>query len=252
MTGCRVVWIGVLAGAGMTFAVGAAGAVGQGQDAAFDRQIEAQVRAALSDEDALRGVTAAVRAQEVTLTGEVPSVWAKEEAVTLTLEVEGVRSVVDDLTIARVSDDALIGARVAEQIRNYTRFTIFDHADIGVNGGVVTLFGKVTEPIKATEIARRASRVGGVREVRNQIEVLPASTSDGALRDELARRIYEHPFLSHYGRFRHPPIHIIVERGHVTLTGAVSAQGDKQTAGSIVNRTFGVLSVENNLLVTGR
>ena len=38
----------------------------------------------------------------------------------------------------------------------------------------------------------------------------------------------------------------------MTLTGAVSSQGDKQTAGSLVNGTFGVLSVENRLFVAGR
>ena len=81
---------------------------------------------------------------------------------------------------------------------------------------------------------------------------LPASTGDDALRAELAERIYRHPFLERYGRLRQPSIHIIVERGHVTLTGAVDSPGDKQTAGSIVNGTFGVLSVRNNLFVTTR
>ena len=110
----------------------------------------------------------------------------------------------------------------------------------------------MTESVKATELARRASRVPGVREVRSRIETLPASTGDDALRAELAERIYRHPFLERYGRLRQPSIHIIVERGHVTLTGAVDSPGDKQTAGSIVNGTFGVLSVRNNLFVTTR
>jgi osmotically-inducible protein OsmY len=250
MTGCRVVVIGVLAGAAMALPTGGNGAVGQ--VAATDERIERQVGAALSGEEALRGVTATVRAQVVTLIGEVPSVWAREEAAARALEVGGVRSVVDEMTIAFVDDDALIGARVAEQVRRYARFTIFDHADIGVNRGVVTLFGQVTESVKATELARRASRVPGVREVRSRIETLPASTGDDALRAELAERIYRHPFLERYGRLRQPSIHIIVERGHVTLTGAVDSPGDKQTAGSIVNGTFGVLSVRNNLFVTTR
>ena len=249
MTGCRVV-IGVLAWAAMALPTGGSGAVRQ--VAATDEQIERQVSAALSGEEALRGVTAAVRAQVVTLMGEVPSIWAREAAAARVLEVEGVRSVVDETIIALVVDDAVIGARVAEQVRRYARFTIFDHVDIGVNRGVVTLFGKVTDSVKATELTRRASRVRGVREVTSRIETLPASTSDDALRLELAERIYRHPFLERYGRLRQPSIHIIVERGHVTLTGAVSAAGDKQTAGSIVNGTFGVLSVENNLLVTAR
>lgn len=38
----------------------------------------------------------------------------------------------------------------------------------------------------------------------------------------------------------------------MALPVAVNSPGDRQTAGSIVNGTFGVLSVENNLFVTAR
>lgn len=234
----------------MGAAVAAHGAGRQASPA--DAAIERQVNDTLSDEDELRGIRATVRDGAVTLRGEAPSVGARTEAARVATGVAGVRSVVDEVTIARVDDDRVTATRVAEQVRTYPLFTIFDHADIGVNRGVVTLFGKVTERIKATELARRASRVLGVQEVRNQIETLPASTSDDGLRAELADRIYRHPFLEQYGRMRHPPIHIIVERGHVTLTGAVSSPNDRQVAGSVANGTFGVLSVENRLMVAGR
>ncbi len=230
----------------------AAAARGTGRQAPADAGIEQQVSDRLSDEDDLRGIRATVRAGVVTLRGEAPSVGARDEAGRLASGVDSVQSVVDEMTITLVEDDALIGARVAEQVGRYTRFTIFDHTDINVNRGVVTLFGKVTESIKATELVRRASHVFGVREVRNRLEPLPASTSDDNLRAELADRIYRHPFLERYGRLRQPSIHIIVERGHVTLTGAVNSPNDRQTAGSIANGIFGVLSLENKLFVTGR
>lgn len=235
-------------------AAGAAVAASSGvrQASPADAGIERRINDTLSDEDDLRGIRATVRAGAVTLRGEAPSVGARTEAARVAAGAVGVRSIVDEMTIARVEDDRVTATRVAEQVRNYPRFTIFDHADIGVNRGVVTLFGKVTEPIKATELARRASRVLGVQEVLNQIETLPASTSDDGLRAELADRIYRHPFLEQYGRMRHPPIHIIVERGHVTLTGAVGSSNDRQTAGSVANGVFGVLSVENRLMVAGR
>lgn len=246
----RVPLVAVIALGVMGAAVAAPGAGRQASPA--DAGIERQIGDRLSDEDDLRGIRAAVRGGVVTLRGEAPSVGARTEAARVAAGVVGVRSIVDEVTIARVEDDRVTATRVAEQVRTYPLFTIFDHADIGVNRGVVTLFGKVTESIKATELARRASRVLGVQEVRNQIETLPASTSDDRLRGELANRIYRHTFLEHYGRMRHPPIHIIVERGHVTLTGAVGSSNDRQTAGSIANGIFGVLSVQNRLLVTGR
>ena len=242
--------VAVIALAVMGIAV-AADASGR-QTAPADAEIERLLSARLAGEDELRAIRATAQAGVVTLQGEVPSAGARTEAANLAADLDGVRSIVDEMTVASVEDDRLTAARVAEQVRDYPRFTIFDHADIHVDGGVVTLFGKVTEPTKATELVRRAARVLGVQELRNQIETLPASTSDDGLRAELADRIYRHPFLEQYGRLRHPPIHIIVERGHVTLTGAVSSQNDRQIVGSIVNGTFGVLSVENRLFVAGR
>lgn len=243
----------LVAGVALGVMGAAVAAHGAGRQASpSDAGIERRINDTLSDEDELRGIRATVRDGAVTLRGEAPSVGARTEAARVAAGVVGVRSIVDEVTVARVDDDRVTATRVAEQVRTYTLFTIFDHADIGVDRGVVTLFGKVTEPIKARELARRASRVLGVQEVRNQIEILPASTSDDGLRAALADRIYRHPFLEHYGRMRHPPIHIIVERGHVTLTGAVGSSNDRQTAGSVANGIFGVLSVENRLFVTGR
>jgi len=46
-----------------------------------------------------------------------------------------------------------------------------------------------------------------------------------------------------------PPIHIIVNRGHVTLEGVVDNQTDKNVAGIRANSVPGVFSVTNNLRV---
>jgi len=46
-----------------------------------------------------------------------------------------------------------------------------------------------------------------------------------------------------------PPIHIIVNRGHVTLQGVVANQADKDAAGLRANGVPGVFSVQNNLRV---
>ena len=46
-----------------------------------------------------------------------------------------------------------------------------------------------------------------------------------------------------------PPIHIVVDNGHVKLEGAVARQMEKQIAGMQANSVSGVFSVENNLRV---
>ncbi len=246
----RIASFSLLTSLMMAFAVATSSA--HEQTAPPDRQIEQQVRDKLSDEEDLSDVTVTARGHEVTLSGTVPSVWAKEEAIKQALEVERVQSVVNDLTIETAESDAIVGEQVVEQILRYRLYTLYDHVDFGIDNGVVTLVGKVTQAIKATEIARRASRVRGVKELSNQIDVLPASAGDDNLRTVIARRIYRHPFLSQYANLLHPPIHIIVEHGRVTLTGAVSSQSDKQIAGRTASEIFGVLSVENNLRVSGR
>jgi len=90
-----------------------------------------------------------------------------------------------------------------------------------VNNGLVTLYGRVTQPYKAKDLVRIVSRVKGVLEVNNELGVLPVSIQDDRLRSAIARQIYRDPVFSRYAIYINPPIHIIVERGQVTLTGAV-------------------------------
>jgi hyperosmotically inducible protein len=46
-----------------------------------------------------------------------------------------------------------------------------------------------------------------------------------------------------------PPIHIVVENGHVTLTGAVGTEVERVKAGFTAREVFGVMSVDNELKV---
>jgi len=46
-----------------------------------------------------------------------------------------------------------------------------------------------------------------------------------------------------------PPIHLIVENGRVTLTGAVGSEVERVKAEMIARSTFGVFNVENKLRV---
>jgi osmotically-inducible protein OsmY len=155
--------------------------------------------------------------------------------------------------ITAVSDtaqaDAALAHRIAAKVRGYVRYTVFDDVNISVDGGVVTLSGRVTQPYKAKELARIASRVNGVVEVNNELGVLPVSIYDDRLRSSIARQIYRDPVFSRYAIHVNPPIHIIVERGQVTLTGAVNSQVERQKAEIIARSTFGVFNVENRLRI---
>ena len=126
---------------------------------------------------------------------------------------------------------------VLKQVNTYSMFTIFDDVSASVEDGVVTLTGKVTMPYKRTEIAKRVAKVDDVRDVHNLIDVFPVSQFDDDLRYRIARAIYSHPSFWTYATMAVPPIHIVVERGHVTLTGVVNNDVDRMLARSLASQS---------------
>ena len=135
---------------------------------------------------------------------------------------------------------------IAESVNRYAQFTIFDDISANVRDGVVTLTGKVTMPYKRDDIEKRVAKIAGVQRVDNRVTVLPVSSFDDELRRRLARSIYGNSNFWTYAAMANPPIHIIVERGRVTLTGVVNSNIDRMLARSLATQ-FGVMSVTNNL-----
>jgi hyperosmotically inducible protein len=147
---------------------------------------------------------------------------------------------------AQQTEDAWLADSVAHTVTSYTRFTIFDDINIEVESGTVTLRGKVTMPFKRDDIARRVEKLPGVSAVRNEVEVLPVSIHDDLLRKKIARAIYGNPAFWRLAAMPNPPIHILVERGRVTLTGVVPSEVDRAMARSLATG-LGELSVVNAL-----
>jgi hyperosmotically inducible protein len=148
------------------------------------------------------------------------------------------------------STDTQIAAKVAHEMRMYSRYTIWDNIAVRVREGDVELTGQVSQPFKKADLGRLAQRVPGVRSVTNQLEVLPTSFFDDRLRLQIARAIYRDPVLSRYAIQAVPPIHIIVDNGHVTLEGVVNNDMEKNVAGIRAGQaglSFG--QVTNNLRV---
>lgn len=127
--------------------------------------------------------------------------------------------------------DAAVAQQVAHQIRMYPHYTIWDNINFRVWNGNVDLNGAVTEPYKKSDLTKIIRRTPGVASVTNELEVLPLSDQDTRLRFQVARAIYSDPTLSKYGIEALPPIHIIVDNGHVTLEGVVNNNLEKQLAG---------------------
>jgi hyperosmotically inducible protein len=129
-------------------------------------------------------------------------------------------------------------------------YGVFDNLLYNVSpDGTVTLLGEASRPTLKSDAERAVRHIEGVERVDNQIKVLPVSPNDDRIRRATYRRIYGHSVLSQYQLRAVPPIHIIVENGHVALEGVVARQMEKQVAGMQANTVSGVFSVENNLRV---
>jgi hyperosmotically inducible periplasmic protein len=146
--------------------------------------------------------------------------------------------------------DADIAKKLVHEVRMYPRYSMWDNINLRVQDGNVELIGQVSEPFKAKDLERIAQSVPGVTSVSNELKVLPLSTFDDRIRLQVARAIYRDPVLSRYGIQAVPPIHIIVDNGHVTLEGVVNNEMEKNVAAiraQAASLSFG--QVTNNLRV---
>jgi hyperosmotically inducible periplasmic protein len=129
-------------------------------------------------------------------------------------------------------------------------YGVFDNLSYKVDpDGTVTLLGQVARPTLKSDAEDSVKRIEGVEKVVNNIEVLPTSMNDDQIRRAAYRAIYGNDVLSQYQLRAVPPIHIIVNNGHITLEGVVARQMEKQIAGMQANGVHGAFSVTNNLVV---
>lgn len=138
---------------------------------------------------------------------------------------------------------------VRHQLVMIPQLTIFDNLSYKVDGNNVTLLGQVVNPVIKNDAESAVKGIEGVENVNNQIEVLPPSPNDDRIRRQVARAIFNDNSLFRYSMGALPPIHIVVNRGHVSLDGVVNNQADKNVAGIRAKGVPGVFSVENNLQV---
>lgn len=171
-----------------------------------------------------------------------------------------------------------LGAPIVKQVRDklmgLADYGVFDSLRFGIKGKTIVLMGYASRPILKSDAEKSIKGIEGVESVDNQIQVLPPSPNDDQIRVGVYRRIYTQAALRKYtgspvgfGEFpsvaraaggitEDPPrgyhaIHIIVNGGHVILTGVVDSEQDADIAAIQANSTPAVFSVENDLLYPG-
>ncbi len=118
-----------------------------------------------------------------------------------------------------------------------------------MDGGTVTLVGKVRNAINKSDAENRVEDIAGVTRVVNDIAVLPLGSFDESIRQTLHRTLSNSGGLSRYLWTMNPPVRLIVDRGHVSLEGFVSNRGDYNTMNVLAKGVSGVFSVTNNLIL---
>jgi len=151
------------------------------------------------------------------------------------------------------ASDARLIKEVRHQLLMLPYYSVFDDLGFRVNGDTVTLVGDVTRPVLKSDAENVVKRIEGVRQVVNQINVLPLSSMDDQIRMAMARAIYGDPQIgTRYGYQALPSIHIIVSNGHVRLEGVVANEMDKNLINMRARGVPNVFSVDNQLQVEGK
>ena len=174
----------------------------------------------------------------------------------------------------QAGDVEQMAKKIRKEILTLPNYGLFDEIRFTIEGNTVLLTGYASRPALKSTAGNVVKDITGVERVRNEIEVLPVSRFDDSIRLRAYVAIYGDPVLERYNPNRgvplpwsparqaagitndpppgNHPIHIIVNNGHVTLTGVVDNAADRQVAEARVNNVFGAMSVENRIEVARR
>lgn len=144
-----------------------------------------------------------------------------------------------------------LGEEIRRRLVTQPFYDVFDWLEGELReDGTLVLRGAVTRPTLKTGAERIVGDLAGVKRVVNEIEVLPVSPYDDRLRNRIYRAIYNfNSPLYRYAVRAVPPIHILVNRGRVTLKGTVATAQESRLAEIYARQVPGTFEVKNELRV---
>lgn len=143
-----------------------------------------------------------------------------------------------------------LAEQVQKEILRLPNYEVFDYITFDIKGDTVYLSGKVRNASNKSTLENIVEDLDGVSNVVNNIEALPPSRSDEVIRQRLVNSIGEMGNIGQYISWINPPVRLIVDRGHITLEGAVRTATDRNMMTIAARTVPGVFSVTNNLQVT--
>jgi hyperosmotically inducible periplasmic protein len=225
--------------------------VGTGRN---DQQIQQEVTKVLQSKDKWRGITASTDDGIVTLQGSTKLLVDKIDAARKVDKQDHVQGVRNHIDVEGNIPDQQLQQRLADKLR-YDRVgygVAFNSLNLNVQNGIATVSGDVRDYSARDSALSVVETTPGVKDVVDNINVLPASPMDDDIRIRVAQAIYGNSNLSRYAQDPQKPIRIIVDNGHVTLYGVVDSQMDKQLAETQAKSVPNVFSVDDKLIVAGQ
>jgi len=242
----------VLSVLAMIFLSGAAiaqqAAAGAGR---HDAEIQDKVTKLLNSKDKWKNITGTTDDAIVTLQGTVKVYIDKLDAGRKVDKINNVDGVRNHVQVDSSATDADLQEKLSNKLA-YDRIGFgitFNALTLKVENGVVTVGGDVRDYSSRDSALAIVETTPGVKDVIDEINVLPTSQFDDDLRVRVARVVYGAPALSRYRLDPQKPIRIIVENGNVTLYGVVATQLEKQVAETQARSVPNVVSVKNELVV---
>ena len=218
----------------------------------YDEQIQQAASQKLQKAKHLQNISLSVEDGIVTLTGTVDLYQDKLDAAKKIKKVAEVTGVRNDITVAGAPPDSQLQQKLTKKLA-YDRVGYYDNAfnyiAVSVNGGVVTLSGDAVWDAPDESALGIVAQTPGVKDVVDDVKILPVSNFDNSIRLRTARAIYHDSVLGRYASDPVDPIRIVVDNGHVTLYGIVESTMDKNIAGMRASSVPGAFSVENKLVV---
>jgi hyperosmotically inducible protein len=143
-----------------------------------------------------------------------------------------------------------LAGQVRHELLMLPYYGVFDNLGFTIDdSNTVVLTGSVLRPTLKSDAETAVRRIQGISKVVNNIEVLPLSPFDNAIRLRTYWSIFTRPGFEKYAIQARSPLRIIVKNGNITLEGVVGSQMDKTMAVMAARSVPGAFSVTDNLTI---
>lgn len=187
----------------------------------------------------------AVEDGTVTLTGHVRTYAEKREAENIVKRVKGVRAIAQEIEVRPVGSHMTADDEIAKRAVNSLTWNTSvprDQIQVKVEGGYVTLSGKVNWYYQKSAAEKAVQTITGVKGVTNLVEIKPAvSPSDVRQRIESA--------LKRDAELEAKRIQVQVTDSKVTLEGRVRNWAEREAAERAAWAAPGVAQVVDHIKI---